>query len=104
MYQDNQSAIKILTNKKNMCTGNSRHINLRHFFVKDRDEKGEIKVQYCPTLLMVSDYFTKSLMGARFRELRSVIMGHKSIHDIGKSLLMPIKERVENTNRKMIGQ
>ena len=39
------------------------------FFVNDRVDKGEIKVQYCPTLLMLADYYTKPLMGQRFREL-----------------------------------
>ena len=49
------------------------------FFVKDRVEKGEVKVEYCPTLQMVADYFTKPLQGSLFNKLRDVIMGYKSI-------------------------
>ena len=67
------------------------------FFVKDRIDKGELKVEYCPTLLMIADYFTKPLMGARFRELRDVIMGYKSIYDLNPKWLQPIKERVEKS-------
>ena len=82
-------------NGRNSCTGNSRHVNIRYFFVQDRIAKGEMRVEYCPTLLMLADYFTKPLNGKRFRELRSVIMGHKSIYDLDPSLLHPTKERVK---------
>ena len=34
LYQDNQSTICILNIGWNSCTGNSRHINIRYFFVK----------------------------------------------------------------------
>ena len=39
LYQDNQSAIKMETNGQNSCTGNSRHIDIRFFFVHDRIKK-----------------------------------------------------------------
>ena len=97
VYQDNQSTMRMHINGRNSCTGNSRHINVRYFFVKDRIDKGELKVEYCPTLLMIADYFTKPLMGARFRELRDVIMGYKSIYDLNPKWLQPIKERVEKS-------
>ena len=86
----------MLTIGKNLCTGDSQHINIRYFFVKDRVEKEEVKVKYCPTLLIIADFFTKPLMGSRFKELRSVLMGYKSIFDLDPSLLYPIKEHVEN--------
>ena len=35
VYQDNQSAIRMEKNGRNSCMGNSRHINIRYFFVKD---------------------------------------------------------------------
>ena len=79
LYQDNQSTILMLKNGRNSCTGNSRHVHIRYFFVKDRVEKGEVKVEYCPTLQMVADYFTKPLQGSLFNKLRDVIMGYKSI-------------------------
>ena len=56
LYQDNQSTILMLKNGRNSCTGNSRHVHIRYFFVKDRVEKGEVKVEYCPTLQMVADF------------------------------------------------
>ena len=47
LYQDNESAIRMEKNGRNSCTGNSRHINIRYFFVKDRIDNGEV-VKACP--------------------------------------------------------
>ena len=38
-------------------------IFMSDFFMKDRIDKGEVRVKYCPTHLMLADYFTKPLMG-----------------------------------------
>ena len=37
--QDNVSAIRMEKNGRNSCTGNSRHVHIRYFFVKDRVDK-----------------------------------------------------------------
>ena len=79
IYQDNQSTIRMLKNGRNSCTGNSRHINIRYFFVKDRVDKGEVRVEYCPTLQMLGDFFTKPLQGALYIKFRDVIMGYEPI-------------------------
>ena len=93
IYLDNQSAIRMKKNGRNSCTGNSRHIHIRYFFVKDGIDKGEVRVEYCTTHLMLSDFFTKPLMGELFRKLRDVIMGYTSIFDLDPTLLQSIKER-----------
>ena len=82
IYQDNTSAIKMETNGKNLCTGNSRHVHIRYFFVKDRQDKGEIKIEYCSTNNMLADYFTKPLQGTLFRKPRAVIMGWEHIDSL----------------------
>ena len=79
MFQDNTSALKMEKNGRNSCTGNSRHINVRYFFVKDRYDMGEIELRYYPTELMLVDFFTKPLQGALFLKSREVIMGWKYI-------------------------
>ena len=84
----------MMKNGRNSCTGNSRHVNVRYFFVKDRIDKGELKVVFCPTHIMLADYYTKPLVGSRFKDLRSVIMGYKSIDEVNPSFLHKIKERV----------
>ena len=63
IFQYNQSTIIMAKNRRDSCTGNSRNIRIRHFLVKDRIDKGEIEVKYCPTHLMTDDYFTKPLQG-----------------------------------------
>ena len=55
LFEDNQSEIRMLKNGRNSCMVNSRHINIRYFFVQDRVDKGEIKVEYYPTKLMLAD-------------------------------------------------
>ena len=75
VFQDNMSAIKMEKNGRNLCTGNSKHIHARYFFVKDRVSKKEIEIEYCPTGDMIADYFTKPLHGSQFVRLRRVIMG-----------------------------
>ena len=63
IYEDNQSTIQMENNGPNLCTGNSRHIHIRYFYMKDRIEKVEMRVEYRPTHLMLADFFTKPLMG-----------------------------------------
>jgi hypothetical protein len=92
VHQDNQSAIKMEKNGRNSCTGNSRHIDIRYFFVKDRVDKKELDISYCPTEVMLADFFTKPLQGSLFKLFRSVIMGHECIDILFK--LDRIKERV----------
>ena len=45
VFQDNQSTARIHVNVRNSCTGNSRHIKICYFFVKDRLDKGELWVE-----------------------------------------------------------
>lgn len=93
IYQDNQSAIKMEKNGQNSCTGNSRHVDIRYFFVKDRVDKGEVTIEYCPTTEMLADFFTKPLQGALYHKLRNVIMGYAHI----SSLQSSVEERVGNS-------
>ena len=90
--------MKMLLNRRNSCTGYSQHIHICNFFVNDRKDKGELKVEYCPTLLMIADYFTKPLMSVRFRKLRYVIMGNTLIYDLNPERLQPIEENVEKSS------
>ena len=96
LYQDNESAIKMEINGRNSCTGNSRHIEIKCFWVKDRVDRKEVNVRYCPTALMLADYFTKPLQEALFKKFRSIIMGYTHIDEIILNPLFSIKERIEN--------
>ena len=69
-------------NGRNLCTGNSCHIIVRYFWIKDRVNNKEVKIEYMPTHLILADYFTKPLLGSQFRLLRSYIMGWNPIKDL----------------------
>ena len=60
VFQENQSAPKIEVNDCNSCTGHSRHIEIKYFQVKKVDKK-KVEIQYCPTHLMLADFFTNPL-------------------------------------------
>ena len=82
LYQDNKSAILMEINGRNSCTGNSRHIHIRYFWIKDKVDNNEVRVQYLPTHIMLADYFTKPLQGSQFRLLRDFIMGWRSLEEL----------------------
>ena len=93
IYQDNQSAIRMEKNGRNSCTGNSRHINIRFFFIKNRIDDKEVQIEYCPTYIMLADYYTKALQGKLFTQLRDAIMGKISVFDLAETNTK-LKERV----------
>lgn len=74
LYQDNKSTILLANNGRASVGKRSRHINIRYFFVKDRIANGELRIEYCPTLEMWGDFFTKSLQGVLFYKFRDLIM------------------------------
>ena len=96
LYQDNESAIRMERNGRNSCTGNSRHVDIRFFFVKDRIDKNEVKIEYSPTYQMLADYFTKPLQGKSFHTFRNIIMGWEHISTLKKVTSPHMKERVGN--------
>ena len=99
LFQDNESSIKMENNGRRSCTGNSRHVHIRYFFVKDLVDKKQIRVVYCPTLRMLADFFTKPLPGELYRFFRNIVMGYVSIVDL-ISGLSENKERVGKYNNK----
>ena len=74
MYQDNKSAILMKKNGKFSSSKRTKHINVRYFFIKDRIQNGELKVEYCPTDNMIADFFTKPLQGSKFLQFRKIIL------------------------------
>lgn len=75
LFQDIESAIKMERNGLKSCGDKSRHINIRYFFIKDILDNENISVEHCGTDMMIADFMTKPLQGAKFRLFRNVIMG-----------------------------
>ena len=74
IYQDNQSAMRLERNGRSSCGKQTRHLNMRYFFIADRIKAKQVRIEYCPTEHMIGDFFTKPLQGAQFRRLRGLIM------------------------------
>jgi hypothetical protein len=93
-YQDNKSTIRFEENGRRSCGPNSRHIDIRYFFIKDRIGLESIEVKHCPTEQMLADFFTKPLQGSLFRKFRAVVMGHEHINSLKEPMSAPLQERV----------
>ena len=63
----------MLTNGKSSSDRTS-HINIGYFFIKDRVDSGEIKIEYKPTEEMIADILTKPLQRELFRHLRALLL------------------------------
>jgi hypothetical protein len=54
LYQDNKSSILLLeTNGRGSSGKRTRHIDVRYFFIADRVKSVEIRIEHCPTGIMI---------------------------------------------------
>ena len=65
---DNQSCIKMTKNP--VFHDNSKHIEIRYFYIRDMVQKGAIKLQYVSTDEQVADVLTNSLSQVKFEYFR----------------------------------
>jgi hypothetical protein len=65
------------SNGKGSSSKRTKHINIKFFFIKDRVDSGEVRLEHCPTEEMVGDFFTKPLQGSLFLKFRNIIMNIK---------------------------
>ncbi|XP_074271823.1 secreted RxLR effector protein 161-like [Silene latifolia] len=61
---DNTSAINI--SKNPIQHSRTKHIEIRHHFLRDHVEKGNISLKFCKTEDQIADIFTKPLARAQF--------------------------------------
>lgn len=68
LWSDNQGAILLSAN----CIQHQRtkHIDLRHHFIRDMVKDGQVVLKYVPTEEMVADIFTESLTAEKFKICR----------------------------------
>ena len=69
---DNESAIKIAYNP--VQHSKTKHIEIRHHFIRDHVEKGDIGLSYVSTKDQLADIFTKALDEPMFRALRNELI------------------------------
>ena len=74
LMQDNQSTIRLLTNK-GTSAGRTKHLRRRFNGLREHITNGDISVHYLATDCMISDILTKPLGPTVFLKLRPLLMG-----------------------------
>ncbi|GJV98216.1 retrovirus-related pol polyprotein from transposon TNT 1-94 [Tanacetum coccineum] len=65
LYCDNKSAIALCCN--NVQHSRSKHIDIRHHFIREQVEKGVVELYFMRTEYQLADIFTKALPRERFK-------------------------------------
>jgi hypothetical protein len=68
VFEDNQSTISIARKKTSSSSFNTRHIDIKYFFIKDHIGK-TLTIKYIPSIDMIADVLTKPLQGELFSRL-----------------------------------
>ena len=74
--EDNQGAIALSRNPK--YHPRTKHIDIKHHFIRDKVAKKEVVLDYCPTEEMLADLLTKPLGKTMFQHFRE-LMGVRNI-------------------------
>ena len=72
LFEDNKGARDLAYNPEHHSR--TKHIDRRHFYVRELVERGEIIVPFVKTDDNLADFFTKALPAKRFFALRDKIM------------------------------
>ena len=78
------------------CSKRKWHLHLQFFYIKDIVDKNMVEIKFCPTLMMLADFYTKPLQGRLFRIYRDVILGYKPMSYLKEQFETLSKERVGN--------
>lgn len=71
IYCDNKATIAMT--KNHVFHGRTKHIKLRHYFIRDVIAGGTMELKYCPTTEQVTDGFTKPLPYSKLVMFRSLL-------------------------------
>ncbi|GJX16587.1 hypothetical protein Tco_0217419 [Tanacetum coccineum] len=93
LYCDNQSAIALCCN--NVQHSRSKHIDIRHHFIKEQVENRVVEVYFVEMKYQLADIFTKALPRESF-ELILPLLGMKQLSP------KTLKELQESANEKVV--
>ena len=89
MYCDNKSAIALCCN--NVQHSRSKHIDIRHHFIREQVEKGIVELYFMRTEFQLADIFTKALP----RELFQFILPRLKMKSLTREALKSLQEEKE---------
>ncbi|CAB1120479.1 unnamed protein product [Ectocarpus sp. CCAP 1310/34] len=72
VFEDNQGAIQIMHNP--ITNSNSKHIDVRHHFIRELVERKEISITHVPTQFQHADFLTKAISKESFALHRDFVM------------------------------
>ncbi|GJS71509.1 hypothetical protein Tco_0704350 [Tanacetum coccineum] len=78
LYCDNKSAIALCCN--NFQHFRSKHIDIRHYFIREQVENGVVELYFVRTEYQLADIFTKALPRERFEFI---------LHRLGMKCMKP---------------
>ena len=68
IFEDNKSAICLAKNPQ--YHGRAKHIDIKHHFIRQRVQDGDIKLEFCKSEDMIADMLTKGLSSYQFAKLK----------------------------------
>ena len=71
IYEDNAGCIAMA---RNLESKRSKHIDVKHHFIRDHLIKGNLKIEQIPTSKQIADIFTKALDWNSFVTIRNLLM------------------------------
>jgi hypothetical protein len=84
IYCDNQSCIRLSEHR--VFHERSKHIEIKYYFIRDKVQEGEVKLQYISTDEQTTNILTKPLSRIKFSYLRD---------EMGIVEITPLAEREE---------
>jgi len=71
IFEDNKSAICLAKNLQ--YHSRAKHIDIKHHFIREKVQAGDIKLEFCKSEDMVADMLTKGLNMVQFAKLRDMV-------------------------------
>jgi hypothetical protein len=75
LYQDNTSTITMAHMGRGSSGSNTRHIQIKYFWIKQFIDSKVIKLEHLFTDNMIADFFASPRVGQLFRKFRDIVMG-----------------------------
>ena len=73
LNEDNQSTIRQALNLQS--SGRTKHVDIRHHFMKQHIADGDVKLEYIPTADQPADALTKNLDRVEVSSFRQILLG-----------------------------